>query len=249
MTTATARPDGKTIAAAQKAAGRLVDGKGRTLADSEAFVEAGWSEQDIRAEVDRQKAVRDLQERAGTSDDREAARIRAEQAAVTLAEQGGVLRAEIAERQERLGALEDAAETARREVVRRSEALDHLRRLAPKRVRERVAMAREAIEQKHRPLILPLETEITNVEALQRIDLGRPIDRQSAVLHAEAAKPALIVTTGRDNKRDVSPERWAAYVADRAANLPELRERLTDLREQRDAALAEADRQLDVYAR
>ena len=232
----------KLTAAARQLCQRMAGGHRPTTDERRLFSLLKWSDIDVEREVGRWQTVATWQARAGTNESRSAAESELNGAKADEAKQGPDLDAQIAELTRKRSALANRVTAAQAAVDRNRAACEALRNLSPQQ--DEVARRRQEIR-------LKFHAEISDLEG--RVRLGRDVpllDGEGRLLHAGAMEKQGVRLIDRTStpggvREEVNLDRWAAYLADRQAELPELESRLADLLARRAADIAEVEKMLD----
>lgn len=205
------------------------------------FDAVNWDKARVGEEVGRQRKIAKFQQRAETSEDREAAAQALIDATQQLATRGVDISEQIRLLQAELDALQAAERSAADRVQRQQEGLRALRLCVDERTQW-------AHKQRMRDEVGPLDAELTNLRherervlSLQRIEPGGLSARHEiAQLHPDAYD---------EKAGSVRHHIWQAFVAEQVAELPKLDAKIRELQQQRAVAAREVDALLDVYAR
>ena len=203
-----------------------------------------WDEKEIRDQLRRMHSVLRQQGIAGSPANREAT----EQEAATAAAVADKEVPKIDEQIAKLQAKRDGLERDKRLAVKRCEeqrqAVQQLRGLAPKHIKEKVNHAVNAIETTIARKINDMEVRINELECC--LDPSRYADEKAyfEALH-RSFRPAVIVN--EYHRWALSPE-WPAIRNGIQSELVDLKERIEPLRAQRQELTEQAEKPLDFYS-
>jgi len=216
-----------------------------TYAEATAFKQKmNWDEKDIRDQLRRMHSVLRQQGIAGSPASREAT----EQEAATATAVADKEVPKIDEQIAKLQAKRDGLERDKRLAVKRCEeqrqAVQQLRGLVPKHIRENVNHAVNAIESTIGRQILDMGARIGELECC--LDPSRHRDEQFYLeMLQRSFRPAVIVN--EYHRRALSPE-WPAIRSSIQRELAELKEQIEPLKAQRQQLTEQAEKPLEFYA-
>ena len=233
-----------------------------TPEDALLFASLGWDAREIRRQIARVKDIQRLKKQSGTAAQREAARKKLEQAQRQMHEEGGQLNHQLAqvkrEVDKKLAGLRanlDAASAVCREY---DQAKDQLRHRIPKHIKDQAEHGIQSVKADYNAKINERRAKIEAVERMQGLDIGGMAGIADAVLMARQLCPEAVIKGRTEPKIENTPGyvhpdtldefKWRKFVGQQAGFLvPQWQTEIDDLREQREEAVAEAEKALDFY--
>ena len=204
----------------------------------------GWSDKEVRTQLQRMHSVLREQSIGGTPANREASAEEAATAAAVADKEVPKIDEQIA----KLQAKRDGLERDKRLSAKRSEeqrqAVQRLRELVPKHIVEKVNHAVNAIETTIGRQILDMGSRIAELECW--LDPSRYPNEQAYLEGLQRSfRPA--VTVNEYHKRILSPE-WPAIRSGIQRELSDLKEQIEPLKAQRQQLTEQAELPLDYYS-
>jgi hypothetical protein len=203
---------------------------------------------DLDREVGRVTRVKQLLQAAGTQSQWTAAEKELIESTREENSRRPGLEQKLAKIQAELDALGTRTRAAQQTIGAFNGAREHLQDplLMPAFIRESHAADVHAVQLRHHKRIGELETELSVIDGLSKIELGTIKGNDQALLHAETAAPDVIARDIQGRKR-VDANAWAGYVKRRRSRRVPIEMELTELRALRDADIAKLRGQLDYY--
>lgn len=211
--------------------------------------EMGWVDPlEVRRELSRMKSVASWQAIAGLPQDREAAIEEAATSAKILESESPKLEQKIGELQAKLRAIENDARLSAKRVEQRADAVEQLRRLAPKyicdAVNHSIAQVEQSIGDKLREMVIRFQSlkSILNIDSIHKTNRSRL--ESLRLLCREATIES--VTAGIITYQ-FSPA-WPAIQAEAQSEFAELAEKIPVVQADYDAAIEQAEAPRSFYA-
>lgn len=229
-------------AAARQLCQRMAAGHRPTMDERRLFSLLKWSDNDIDREVGRWSTVTMWQGRVGTAETRAAAETELASAKADELKQGPELDQRIAELTRQRSALANRVTAAKSVVDGNRAACEALRGLSTNA---------DEVSRRRNEVRLKYHTEIADLEGRVRLARDLPtLDGEGRLLHAGAMERQGVNLIDRTStpggvREEVNLARWAEYLAERQAELPELEKRLADLLARRAAEIAGVEQALD----
>lgn len=215
-----------------------------TYAEAVAFKQKmNWNEKEIRDQLRRMHSVLRQQAIAGSPASREATEQEAATATAVAEKEIPKLDEQIAKLQAKREGLERDKRLAVKRCEEQRQAVQQLRGLVPKHIRENVNHAVNAIESTIGRQILDMGARIGELECC--LDPSRYRDEQAYLEGLQRSfRQAVIVGS---NRRALSPE-WPTIRNGIQSELADLKERIEPLRAQRQELTEQAEKPLEFYA-
>lgn len=211
------------------------------------FEAIGWDRKAVHNECYRQRRIAHFQAIAGTGDDRAAAKRRAIETREEKERRAPLLREEIARLQAELERVESDSQEAAITVEQQAKALVELRNRVPAELADSVNRRRREAK-KYFASLRPKDAE--ELERMRNI-LAAHRDGDKKKIREYARNPDTLIPKGllATGGQDVAEIPWLHFIESIQQRLPALESEFAAWEAAREAAYAEIDKELDVYAR
>ncbi len=226
-----------------------------TTDERHCFESLGWDRKDIQRQTGRLRKVNRFQEIAGTKSNFRKLETKLDQDRSELNPRIDQLMDQIHGHEKEIDQHRATLKQSETEIDRRREAIEGLRNLVPRHIRDQVDSEVRAV--KASPIVRDLrqsESRLKMIETL--VDQCSEVNRRTHDQirnHTKAHRPDLIDVIVRQIKNSmgieerINPDAWRQYLQSLQREIPDLQERIGLLRPQLDKALNEANQLLDFY--
>jgi hypothetical protein len=206
-----------------------------------------WDESDVKRELRRMHSVLRLQSIAGGLEDRQAAAKEAETSTQILEKEGVKVADQIAKLQAKLASMERDQRLAVKRVEDQSEAVKQLRELCPEHIRKSVNDERGRLDSSIMRQIQDAQTRTNELECCLTPSRYPSESAYLEALERSCREAVHVGNNGRMIRRQLSPT-WPSIRDSMETELQGLRDSITALQEQYDAAIGPIESKLDYYA-